>query len=92
MLQEPLRITADLRESLKQALILEEDVLTLVQAAPREPMAGPNRDFKVRGALPVPRLMDPETAELRVLEVHVRPLGGEGWEIYAIDGLEGFSE
>ncbi len=87
MMQDPIRIAQDLKLSLKQALILEEDLLTLVRAAPREPLPDGDHAFKVRGALPVPRLMDPETAEMRLLEVYVRSVGSDGWEVFEVGGL-----
>lgn len=87
MKQDSIRIAPELKESLKQALILEGDLITLVRAAPREPLPEGESSFRVRGALPVPRLMDPETAEMRLLEIHVRALEPGDLEIYAVDGL-----
>lgn len=87
MIRDPIRIASNLKDRLKQALILESDLLTLVQAAPRDPLPDGEHSFKIRGALPVPRLMDPETAEMRLLEVHVRSVGPDGWEIFAVHGI-----
>jgi hypothetical protein len=41
----------------------------------------------VRPTLAVPRPFDPETAEMRQLEVYLRPVDG-GMEVFAIRGLD----
>lgn len=90
MAQQKLTILPEVRKHLRQALVYEEDLWTLVKTAPREPLNEPAGAFLVKASLPVPRLMDPETAEMRVLEVQVRPSDG-GWEIFEVLGLDGSS-
>jgi hypothetical protein len=80
-------IAPDVRQRLREALIFEDDVWTLVKTAPREPLERPPGAIRVRAALPVPRLLDPETAEMRLIEVRLRPIT-EGWEIFEIVGLD----
>jgi len=87
MTEKNATIAADVRLRLREAMIFEEDVWTLVNSAPREPMAEPPGAVMVRAALPVPRLMDLETAELRLVEVRLRPVE-DGWEIFEIKGLD----
>lgn len=86
---KPIHVAPSLTDDLKQALVRETDLVTLVRSAPRERLEAQTGAFRIRGALPVPRLMDPETTELRLLVLHVRPAAGDTWEIYAIDGLDG---
>lgn len=82
----PTTIAANVRQRLRQALLFEEDVLELVRRAPREPHPLHAGAFTVKGALPVPRLLDPETSELRSIELDVRS-GDGGLEIFDVRGL-----
>ena len=43
---------------------------------------------RCQGVLPVRRALDPETSQLRQVSVLLRDTG-DGWEVIALDGLEG---
>lgn len=73
---------------LRKSLMQREDLVTLVRGAPKEMIPDDTEAFRIRGSLPIPRLMDPETAEMRILEILVRPLESGDWEIFAIEGLD----
>jgi hypothetical protein len=86
MIDEPISVAPDVLTRLKQALILEAELVTLARVAPMEALAEPQGTFRIRASLPVPRLMDPETAELRLLDIRLRRREG-GWLVYQVGGL-----
>jgi hypothetical protein len=84
-------ISPDLLERLHEVMIFEEELYTALRGQPREAIPDTPGAFRCRCKIPVPRPMDPETAELHPFTVYVRPVGTEAdrhWEIYQVDGME----
>ena len=76
-----------IREQLRLALVDAEDLRGALTTASPEPVANPPGCFRARPTLAVPRPLDPETAELRQLEVYLRPVE-DGLEVFAVRGLD----
>ena len=77
-----------IRDQLRLALVDAEDLRGALTQATAEPVANPPGCFRARPTLAVPRPLDPETAELRQLEVYLRPVDGGGLEVFAVRGLD----
>jgi hypothetical protein len=84
---EPIHVPEAIREQLKLALLTEPDLIEAVRQEELEPVASPPGCFRGRPTLAVPRPLDPETAELRQIEVFLRPVS-DGLEVFAIRGLD----
>ncbi len=84
---DSIRVADALRERLRLALIDERELLDSVRRSPREPIPDVPGQERCRLTLAVRRPLDPETSEMRSLEVRLRPAAGGGLEICAIDGL-----
>lgn len=81
-----LRLAADVRNALHAALVEDQVVLAEMKGVPAEATARPGV-FRYRIELPVPRPLDPEFVELRRVGLLVRQVT-EGWELFAIEGLD----
>lgn len=87
MRPETIQFAEKVTHQLRLALVDTDDLRgVLTQSAP-EPVANPPGCFRVRPTLAVPRPFDPETAEMRQLEVYLRPIEG-GMEVFAVRGLD----
>jgi hypothetical protein len=82
-----IHVAEAIREQLRMALVAEPDLVDAVRRGTLEPIANPPGCFRALPTLAVPRPLDPETAELRRLEVFLRPVA-DGYELYAIRGLD----
>jgi hypothetical protein len=80
-------IPENLRAQLREALVFEPDLVRIIQAQDWEPVAERPELHHVTCSLPIPRAMDPETSELRLLEVYLRSTDDSQAEIVRIDGL-----
>jgi hypothetical protein len=76
-----------IRAQLRMAFVDAEDLRGALSLTDAEPVAQPPGCFRARPTLAVPRPLDPETAEMRQLEVFLRPLGEE-LEVFAVRGLD----
>jgi hypothetical protein len=76
-----------IRDQLRLVFLDAEDLRGALSVAEAEPVAHPPGCFRVRPTLAVPRPLDPETAEMRQLEVYLRPIEG-GLEVFAVRGLD----
>jgi len=72
---------------LRLALLDADDLRGALAKADAEPVAHPPGCFRAKTTLAVPRPLDPETAEVRQLEVFLRPVDG-GLEVFAVRGLD----
>jgi len=84
---ETIHFAEPVRDQLRLALVDADDLRQALQRSSSEPVASPPGCLRARPTLAVPRAMDPETAELRQLEVYLRPVDG-GLEVYAVRGLD----
>lgn len=82
-----LHISESVREQLQLAMVDEEVLLAAVDSAERRPIEGSGGKVRCRPVLPVPRPLDPETAELRRLDV-VLESEGDDMRIVSVDGLD----
>ncbi|HEV8241190.1 MAG TPA: hypothetical protein VGS57_17630 [Thermoanaerobaculia bacterium] len=73
---------------LRLALVDTDDLRGVLSQAEPEPVSNPPGCFRAWPTLAVPRPMDPETAEMRRLEVYLRPVDGGGMEVFAVRGLD----
>ncbi len=82
-----LKVPDAVRRQLSEALLDINDLGEFLRQA--KPEVDPSRPGFARcaGLLPVRRALDPETAQLRRIEVLLRDTG-EGWEVIALTGLE----
>lgn len=83
----PMRVPDPIREQLRQVLLEESDVVEFLGHAQREEIAGDTRFLRCSGLMPVRRASDPETSELRQVEIEVRWLA-DAWEVVRIRGIE----
>ncbi len=83
-------ITIDdpVRETLRRVLVEEHDLIDSVRRQRPEPIPGEKGRYRCSCLVAMRRPLDPETAEMRRVEVSIRP-EGENWAIYAVSGLEG---
>lgn len=84
---EAIHVPEPIREQLRLAFVDADDLRGALGAAEPEPVANPPGCFRARPTLAVPRPLDPETAEMRQLEVYLRPIEG-GMEVFAVRGLD----
>ncbi|HVS02869.1 MAG TPA: hypothetical protein VMT16_08875 [Thermoanaerobaculia bacterium] len=84
---EAIHIPQSIRDQLRLAMVAEQDLEAALRQGEREPIAHPVGCFRARPTLAVPRPMDPETAEMRQLEVYLRPVD-DGLEVFAVRGLD----
>ena len=75
-----------IQEQLRLGLVRMEDFRPAVARAELHEIAQPPGCYRTRIELAVPRPLDPEVAELRQLEVFLRPLD-EGFEVFSVRGL-----
>ena len=80
-------IPEPIRHQLRDALVFEQDLLQIVRAQQWEPLVDRSGLFQVTCAMAIPRQMDPETSELRLLEVYLRSVAEDQARIVRIDGL-----
>ena len=73
---------------LRVALIDRDDLIKALAAAQPEPVPSQPGTFRARPTLAVPRPLDPETAEMRQLEVLLRSMDGGKMEVVAVRGLD----
>ena len=83
----PMRVPDPIREQLAQVLLEETDVVEFLGHAEREEIDGNSRALRCSGLMPVRRATDPETSELRQVEIEVRWLA-DAWEVVKIRGIE----
>lgn len=84
---EPIFLPEPIRDQLRMAMLTEPDLIEAVRQEPLEPIPNPPGCLRGRPTLAVPRPLDPETAEMRQLEIFLRPVDG-GLEVFAIRGLD----
>ena len=87
MRSESIHFAEKIRDQLRLALVDAEDLRGALTRATAEPVQNPPGCFRARPTLAVPRPLDPETAELRQLEVYLRPIE-DGLEVFAVRGLD----
>jgi hypothetical protein len=88
MRAETIQFAEKVQQQLRLALVDFDDLRGALGQAQAEPVANPPGCFRARPTLAVPRPLDPETAEMRQLEVYLRPLDGGALEVFAIRGLD----
>lgn len=76
-----------IREQLRLAFVDADDLRGALAQTEPEAVANPPGCFRARPTLAVPRPLDPETAEMRQLEVYLRPVD-DGLEVFAVRGLD----
>lgn len=84
---DTIQIPEPVRQQLRLAFIDPEDLRGALAGVASEPIASPPGCFRARPTLAVPRPLDPETAEMRQLDVYLRPIDG-GLEVFAVRGLD----
>lgn len=84
---EAIHFPEQIRDQLRLAFVDAEDLRGALLQADAEPVQNPPGCLRARPTLAVPRPLDPETAELRQLEVYLRPVG-ETLEVVAVRGLD----
>ena len=81
------RIAEPVRQQLRLALVAERDLLEVVARADPRPVVGRPDLYHCSCRLTQPRPLDPETAEVRRVEIELRRID-DGWEICGVDGLD----
>ena len=87
MRPESIHFAEKVQHQLRLALVDTDDLRGALSGAEPEPVEHPPGCFRSHTTLAVPRPMDPETAEMRILEVYLRPIEG-GMEVFAVRGLD----
>ena len=87
MRAEAIHFPEQIRDQLRLAFVDADDLRGALGQTEAEPVANPPGCFRARPTLAVPRPLDPETAELRQLEVYLRPVG-DSLEVFAVRGLD----
>ncbi len=80
-------IPAHLRDLLEANLLEARDLVEAIALAEIEERPGEPGSWTCRCIVPVRRAFDPETAELRRLELELRRHESGGWEVESIGGL-----
>jgi hypothetical protein len=75
------------REQLRLGLVRMDDFRPAVENAQLEAVPQPPGCFRAQIQLAVPRPLDPETAQVRRLDVFLRPVDA-GYEVFSIRGLD----
>ena len=87
MRSEAISFAEKVAHQLRLALVDTDDLRGALRSSDPEPLAQPPGCFRAQATLAVPRPLDPETAEMRQLEVYLRPVDG-GMEVFAVRGLD----
>ena len=87
MRADAIHLPESIRDQLRMAFVDAEDLRGALSVIDAEPVANPPGCFRARPTLAVPRPLDPETAEMRQLDVYLRPLD-DGLEVFAVRGLD----
>ena len=80
-------IPEPLRELLEAHLLEARDLVEAIGLAEIEEIPGEPGKWSCRCMVPVRRAFDPETAELKRLELRLARHPSGGWQVEAIDGL-----
>ena len=84
---EKIKITDSVREILRYALLDEQDLRDSLTEGMPEEVSAEDGSLRCKCFLAVRRQFDPETAELRRLDVSYRR-SAEGIEVFKLDGLD----
>lgn len=79
-------LTEPVRQQLRRALLEERDFMDSVRRHPHEAIEGRPGRYRCRCSVAVRRPFDPETAELREIEVTLERMQ-EGWVVSKVEGL-----
>jgi hypothetical protein len=85
---ETIQFGSEILHKLRVALVDTDDLRRALVASATEPVASQPGYLRARPTLAVPRALDPETAEVRQLDVVLRPVDGGGMEVVAVRGLD----
>lgn len=81
-------IPAPIRELLHAALLDEADVVEFLKKSKLQDVPGQPDHARCFGTLPVRRALDPETSQLRQVEIVLRRLSTARWQVVSIVGIE----
>ncbi|MGE5234374.1 MAG: hypothetical protein ACM3OB_09705 [Acidobacteriota bacterium] len=81
-------IPAPMRDLLHAAMLDENDLVAFLRKGPLVEMADKPDHARCTGTLPVRRALDPETSEMRPVEVVLRRSAEGRWQVVAISGLD----
>jgi hypothetical protein len=84
---ENIKVTESVRMTLRYAMLDEQDLRESLKQGISEEVPGDDGSLRCTCFLAVRRQLDPETAELRRLEVSYRR-SDEGIEVFDLEGLE----
>ncbi len=84
---ERITIIESVRKKLRASLLEDEDLVAGVRQAQPAEVEGQPGHYRCLCAVAVRRPLDPETAEMRELEVGLRRLE-DGWEVVRVAGLD----
>ncbi len=84
---EPITIVETIRQLLRASLLEGEDLITAIQQERPVEVEGQPGHYRCDCTVAVRRPFDPETSEMRQVQVSLRRLE-EGWEVYGLVGLE----
>lgn len=88
---EEISISEPVRRQLRSYLLEQRDLIDSVRKEHHTAIAGQPGNYRCLCTVAVRRPLDPETAELRQLDVTLRRVE-KGWVISAVDGLSGAIE
>jgi hypothetical protein len=83
---DPIQVPDEIRDQLRAALLDEKDLVEALRHTALEEVAGQAGHARCVVTLTVRRPLDPETAEVRRVEVFLRA-GEAGWRVDAVQGL-----
>ncbi len=86
-----IKITESVRETLRYAMLDEKDLVDSLNQGMQEEVSEEDGTLRCICFLAVRRAFDPETAELRRLEVSYRR-GEDGLEVFKLEGLDAAPE
>lgn len=76
-----------LRDRLREHLLEEQDLLEGIRHEELTEISGRPGRYRCTCTLALRRPLDPETAEMRRLQVVLRRLDSESWEVEEVEGL-----
>ena len=84
---EDISISEPVRRQLRAALLEERDLIDSLRRHPHTAVPGEPGSYSCSCKVAVRRPFDPETAELREIEITVRRMGEQGWLVAKVEGL-----
>lgn len=86
-MDQTIHVPDPIQDQLRLVFLDRADLIAALQSIDLEPIGEPPTGYRCRPTLAVPRPLDPETAEMKELEVLLEP-AADGLRVISISGLD----